>query len=205
MYNQLPYVYPRSRSPIRNATGLTAGQWQGAISQCSTQTGLNAAQCAQTLSRSRSPTRVPIYPQINGSSPRTSPQVVISRNDAVGLTSASKSGNQSPTRNMQSYQQSYANLPATRTRSRSPTQTGEVVISRDTAVGLTSASKVGQSPRNTSSLNVEDLRRVAQALGITTTGDAQYLADAIRNRVGAMSPRTYGNLSPRTLNTYRGF
>ena len=192
MYNQLPYVYPRSRSPARNATGLTAGQWQGAISQCSAQTGLNAAQCAQNISRSRSPTRMNTYPQINGSSPR----VIISRDAAVGLTSASKAGSQSPIKNMQSYNTQ---------RSRSPTRVGDV-ISRDAAVGLTSASKAGsQSPRSTQSLNTEELRRVAQALGINSTGDAQYLADNIRNRVGSMSPRTYGNLSPRTLNTYREF
>lgn len=192
MYTQPPYVYPRSRSPTR----VTAGQWQGAISQCSAQTGLNAAQCAQTLSRSRSPTRTTVYPQVNEYSPRNSPRVVVSRDNAVGLKSAAKAGSASPIR----------------TRSRSPIRFNSApnmtvgpIISRDNAVGLTSASKTMPSPRYNQTLNTEELRRVAQALGINSNGDNQYLVDAIKIRVGSMSPRTYGNLSPRTLNTYRGF
>jgi len=154
MYTQLPYVYPQtqSRSPTRNVTGLTAGQWQGAISQCSAKTGLNAAQCAQTLSRSRSPT------------PMNTRTRSPTRTNTYSL---SNTRSQSPTN----------------TRTRSPTRTNTYSLS-NTYSG-------SQSPRTTQSLNTEELRKVAQALGINTTGDAQYLTEAIRNRVGTISPRTY--------------
>lgn len=201
-YNpQLPTVYPQtgSYSPQRNGF---KSPWQATVSQCTQQTGLGVAACAHNMA--------PLY---NAAQEQRQ--------------SRSRSSSLSGRNGLNSYPAAYTTLPyyqsqprtpspsrAMGSRSRRDSMSMEPVYDRNTATTF-NALQVNGSPRNVtkgsypenrSTLNSDELRRVARALGLSDQGETKNVAQAIRERVGSMSPRTQqyysgGGLSPRSMNT----
>lgn len=243
---QLPYVQG-SYSPSR---GGYNGTWQGAISQCSHQTGLSATQCAHTLSpqydgsrksRSRSSSYGGNY---NGSFNPSWQQQVSQVAHQYGVNAIQAAHMLSPHQHVPLANLPYYGQTQTRSRSRSPSPSrtvgnlnlssyqgplggqsyragttamiGEPILNEYQATTM-SAVQASGSPRhitrsgsseNRSNLSSDELRRVAQALGVSTQGGSKTIAQAVRHRVGGMSPRTQqsfvGGLSPRSLGTVNG-
>jgi hypothetical protein len=177
-------------------SGLTAKQWQDAIRQTTQQYGVSAADAAQILD-----------PQYNAPGEDTRYQTY---NPSVSIVNgySNQYGNQTvPVSGLHTNYGMYGGLTGYYPGGtpREPADPDLTKSQANVLMGLQATDPSvypRKAPASKGYLNEEDVRRIAQALGISTEGNRTALVAEIKNRVSAMSPRTQqqfvGGLSPRS-------
>ena len=198
--------------------GMTAQQWQQLISRTTQQYGVNAAQAAQLLD--------PYYRGVREAGTKYDMPAVGFSN---GYNGRSRSRSRSPSRSNGLAFPDYLKASEVSTgleggyleglrgaqsfRAGTPAESTDRVLNIGEATAL-AAAQASQAPpritnRPTYTFNTEQLRTIAQALGLPTGGDGLTLVGQIRSAVGQMSPRSQrafaGQLSPRSLQALNNF
>jgi hypothetical protein len=189
--------------PGRSNSRMSREEWQGDISNCSAETGNSAAVCAQMLSpraqmEKNAVSNVSVTPDFGFGGfqeIRGDMDVENTGNLYSGM------GRLEGLRGAQSF------------RAGTNPEPNDIVLNENQAIALASAQASGSprqitkagKPANRSTLDSTDIRRVAQALGVSTQGDAKTVAQNVRVAVGGMTPRTQGyysgGMSPRSVGT----
>jgi hypothetical protein len=202
----------------KNVPHLSRGEWQNAIAGVTQQYGVNAAQAARIL-----------HGVYQGGRSHSQPWEVTNASVTAGSAfNGMYNGNRSHRKYDGAYNGSLLSTGSERTqiesglgkysglssyRGGTPGDSNDMVVDMNTASQIT-AEQASNSPRhitkssfpgNESYLKSDDLRKVAQALGVNPDGSNRLLVQSIKNRVNEVGPyRAMGALSPRSQSTLQG-